>query len=155
MMRGSHALAGLVGLAAMFGVASRGAAEVNVNINIGAPPLPPPPIVIAEPPPMIVVPRTDVYYAPSVAYDFFYYGGHYYTFHEGGWFWSASVHGPWWSVHLGSVPRPVLAVPIAYYKARPVAWRGCKHHGPPPWAPAHGYRRKHGHGNGNGHGHDD
>ena len=37
-MRGSHALAGLVGLAAVFGVASRGAAEVNVNINIGAPP---------------------------------------------------------------------------------------------------------------------
>jgi hypothetical protein len=151
-MRRSQVVAGLVGLGAIVAVAAPGAAEVNVNINIGAPPLPPP-IVIPEPPPMIVVPRTvDVYYAPSVAYDFFYYGGHYYTFHENGWFWSASVHGPWWHVQLGNVPRPVLAVPIAYYKVRPVAWRGCKHHGPPPWAPAHGYRRKH---KDKHHGHDD
>ena len=141
-MRGSRTLAGLVGLVATVGVASRGAAEVNVNINIGAlPPPPPGPVVIAEPPRMVVVPRTEVYYAPSVSYDFFYYGGHYYTFHEGGWLWSASVQGPWWHVHLGNVPRPVLAVPIAYYKVRPVSWRRHRHHGPPPWAPAHGHRR--------------
>ena len=152
-MRGSHKLAGLVGLAAIFGVASHGAADVNVSINLGVPPAPPP-IVIAEPPPMIVVPRTTVYYAPSVGYDFFYYGGRYYTFHEGGWYWSGSVHGPWGGIEIGHLPPPVLRVPIAYYKVRPVAWRKCKHHGPPPWAPAHGYRRhgKHKH---HGHGHDD
>jgi len=152
-MRGRSTLAGLVGLAAIFGVAARGAADVNVNINLGAPPAPPP-IVIAEPPPMIVVPHTTVYYAPSVNYDFFYYGGRYYTFHEGGWYWSGSVHGPWGNIEIGHIPPPVLRVPIAYYKVRPVAWRKCKHHGPPPWAPAHGYRRngKHKH---HGHGHDD
>ena len=148
-MRGRSTLAGLVGLAAIFGVAAHGAADVNVNINLGAPPAPPP-IVIAEPPPMIVVPHTTVYYAPSVNYDFFYYGGRYYTFHEGGWYWSGSVHGPWGTISIGHVPPPVLAVPIAYYKVRPVSWRKCKHHGPPPWAPAHGYRRKHKH-----HGHHD
>ena len=153
-MLGTRMLAGLVGLAAVFGVAARGAADVNVNINLGVPPAPPP-IVIAEPPPMIVVPRTTVYYAPSVGYDFFYYGGRYYTFHEGGWFWSASVHGPWGNIEIGHVPPPVLRVPIAYYKVRPVAWRKCKHNGPPPWAPAHGYRRKHGNGHGHGHGHHD
>jgi surface antigen len=31
----------------------------------------------------------------------------------------------------------------AYYDHRAVDWH---HGGPPPWAPAHGYRRKHGHG---------
>ena len=152
-MWGNRTLAALVGLGAIVGTAAQSAADVNVSINLGTPP--PPPIVIAEPPPMIVVPQApQVYYAPSVAYDFFYYGGRYYTFHEGGWFWSASVHGPWGNIEIGHVPPPVLRVPIAYYKVRPVAWRKCKHHGPPPWAPAHGYRRngKHKH---HGHGHDD
>ena len=147
-------LAGLVGLAAIFGVAAHGAAEVNVNINIGAPP--PAPIVIAEPPPMLVVPQAPhVYYAPSVTYDFFYYGGRYYTFHQGGWYWSGSVHGPWGHIHVGSVPRPVLGVPIAYYKVRPVTWRKHKKHGPPPWAPAHGYRRNGKHKHKHHHDHDD
>ena len=141
-MRGSRTLAGLVGLGAVLAVASPGAADVNVSVNICAPP----PIVIAQPPPMIVVPRTTVYYAPSVDYDFVYYGGRYSPVHEGGWDWSGSVHGPWGFIEIGHVPRPVLAVPIAYYKVRPVAWRTYKHHGPPPWAPAHGYRRHHGHG---------
>ena len=151
-MWGNRTLAALVGLGAIVGTAAQSAADVNVSINLGTPP-PPPPIVIAEPPPMIVVPQAPhVYYAPSVSYDFFYYGGRYYTFHQGGWYWSGSVHGPWGSIAIGHLPPPVLAVPIAYYKVRPVSWRRHKHHGPPPWAPAHGYRRKHKHKH---HDHDD
>jgi hypothetical protein len=146
-MRRTRTLAALVGLGTVLSVAPRGVAEVNVNINVGVPPPPPPPpIVVAEPPPLVVVPRTEVYYAPSLPYNFFYYGGRYYTFHEGGWYWSGSVHGPWGFIEVGRVPRPVLAVPISYYKVRPVEWQGHKHHGPPPWAPAHGYRQHHGHG---------
>jgi hypothetical protein len=146
MMWKRNALAGVVALAAALGVSDR--ARADVTINIGVPP--PPPIVIAEPPPLLVVPRTMVYYAPSVPYDFFYYGGRYYTFHEGGWYWSGSVHGPWGHIEIGHIPRPVLAVPIAYYKVHPVKWKGHRRGGPPPWAPAHGYRRKHDH-----HHHDD
>jgi len=146
-MRRTRTLAMVVGLGTVLSVAAPGAAEVNVNINVGVPPPPPPPpIVVSEPPPLVVVPRTQVYYAPSLPYNFFYYGGRYYTFHESGWYWSGSVHGPWGFIEVGRVPRPVLAVPISYYKVRPAEWEGHKHHGPPPWAPAHGYRGHHGHG---------
>ena len=69
-MWGNRTLAALVGLGAIVATAAQSAADVNVSINLGAPP-PPPPIVIAEPPPMVVVPRTTVYHAPSVDYDFF------------------------------------------------------------------------------------
>lgn len=137
--------AALVALAASFGTPSGARADVNVAINVGPPP-PPPPIVLAEPPRLVLVPQMPVYYSPSLSYNFFYHGERYYTFHENAWYWATSVHGPWGHIEIGSVPRPVLAVPIAYYKVRPVKWKKYKRGGPPPWAPAHGYRRKHGHG---------
>jgi hypothetical protein len=155
MRRKRSALAGLLGLIAGIVGTGPAAADVNIGINIGTPPPPPPRIVIAEPPPLLVVPRTMVYYAPQLPYDFFYYDGRYYTYHEGGWWWSGSVHGPWGHISIGHVPRPVLAVPIVYYKTVPAKWRKHKRGGPPPWAPAHGYRRKHGHGHHGHHGHHD
>jgi hypothetical protein len=119
------------------------AADVHVGINIGVPP-PPPPIVVETPPPLVVVPRTPVYYAPDVPYNFFYYEGLYYVFHDGYWFSATTSRGPW--AYVRHVPRPVLAVPVRYYKVPP---GHAKRHGPPPWA---GHGRGHGHGHGHGHG---
>ncbi|MBI2163012.1 MAG: hypothetical protein HYU32_02560, partial [candidate division NC10 bacterium] len=43
---------------------------------------------IGEPPRLVVVPGTRVYHAPSVASNYFFYGGRYYLFHNGGWYFS-------------------------------------------------------------------
>src|SRR5213594_3299966 len=101
------------------------ATDVHIGINIGAPP-PPPPVVVEAPPPLVVVPATPVYYAPSLPYNYFYYGGLYYTFHDGHWFYAAGFNGPWSFVAIERVPRPILAVPVRYYKVHPEKWK----HGP-------------------------
>jgi len=124
-------------------------ADVHIGINIGVPP-PPPPVVVEAPPPLVVVPRTPVYYAPSLPYNYFYYGGLYYTFHGDHWFHAASFNGPWSFVTVERVPRPLLTVPVGYYRVPPGP---CKKHGPPPWA-GHGHEHGHGHGKGH-HKHDD
>ena len=144
---------GKILLAASLATVMRGAAlaaDVHVGINIG---VPPPPIVVAEPPRLVIVPRTPVYYAPSLPANYFYYDGGYYTVHEGSWFYATSYNGPWTFVSVQRVPRPVLAVPVAYYKVPPGHW---KHHGPPPWAGREKeHEREHGgHGRGH-HKHDD
>src|SRR5262245_35638057 len=98
----------------LLGLGAAGARAADVHINIGVPP--PPQIVVAQPPQLVIVPRTPVYYAPDVPYNYFYYDGRYYTNHEGAWFYSSASSGPWVYVALGSVPRPIRTVPVRYYK---------------------------------------
>ena len=135
------------------------AADVHIGINIG-----PPPVVLEAPPPLIVVPRSPVYYAPQLPYNYFYYSGRYYTLHDGAWFSSASFGGPWGFVSIGRVPRPILAVPVRYYRVPP--GHGRKHRGGDHDRydddddgdhddHDHGRRGGRGHGHGHGHGHHD
>ena len=115
--------------------------SVSIGVTIGNPP-PPPPIVLQAPPPLVVVPGTPVYYVPAVNFNFFFYSGRYYVFHSDAWFFSASFNGPWTFVALEHVPKPILAVPVAYYKVPPGHWKNKT--GPPPWAgPGPGKGPKH------------
>ena len=98
-----------------------------IGINIGPPP--PPPIVIPAPPQLVVVPGTPVSYAPAVPYNYFFYGGRYYVFHDGAWFFAPAHHGLWTFVAVERVPRPLLRVPVAYYKVPP----GHRKYKGPPW----------------------
>ena len=93
------------------------AGEVNVGVNIGLPA--PPKIVLPAPPAVVVVPNTPVSYVPSVNFNLFVYGGQYYTFHDGSWFYAKSHSGPWVFIATERVPRPVVAVPVTYYKIPP------------------------------------
>src|SRR2546426_11141062 len=68
----------VIALAAGLLAAPARGADVHIGINIGVPP-PPPPVVVEAPPPLMVVPQTPVYYAPSLPYNYFYYGGLYPT----------------------------------------------------------------------------
>ena len=129
----AHAIALLV--IALAWPSAGGAADVRVGVNVGVP-LPPPPIVVAGPPQLVVVPGSPVFYAPSLSVNFFAYGGRYYTFHEGAWFWARSHRGPWVFVAPERVPRPVLAVPVAYYKVPP----GHMKHAGGPHGRDHGHR---------------
>lgn len=118
-------------------LAGPSAADVNVGINIGVPP--PPPVVVAEPPRLVVVPRSPVYYAPTLPYNYFYYDGRYYTHHDGAWFYGAAANGPWVYIATGRVPHPVLAVPVTYYKVPPGHRKHWRRHG------KHKHRHKHDH----------
>src|ERR1044071_6488292 len=80
----------LVLLATVLAIPLGATAEVNVNINIG-----PPPVIFAEPPRVVVVPRTPVYYAPDMTYNVFRFDGNYYSFYDGAWFVAVSHRGPW------------------------------------------------------------
>lgn len=82
--------------------------EVNVNVNIG-----PPPIVVHEPE-LIVVPRTMVYYAPAVEVDLFFYRGRWWSRHDGRWFRSRSHNGPWVVVGPRYVPVEIVRLPRDY-----------------------------------------
>jgi hypothetical protein len=107
-------------------------AEVSVNVNIGPPP---PAYMVAPAPTFVVVPGTIVYYAPTVGYNYFYYGGLYYTNHRGAWFYTKRHGGPWVFVAPARVPGPLLAVPAHYYKVPP---GHLKKGGPPAWGHGHG-----------------
>lgn len=135
-------LAGIV--AATSGLMMRPAAvqadSFSLGINIGPPPPPPPAYVVQAPPQLVVVPGTPVYYAPSLSFNFFAYGGRYYTHYNGGWFMATAYGDPWNYVAVPSVPRPVLGVPVSYYKIPPGHMKG--RGGPPRWA-GHGRGPKH------------
>lgn len=102
--------------------------SVSLGINIGGPPQ------------LVYVPGTPVYQAPSLPYNYFAYGGRYYLFHNGAWLSAVYYNGPWTVIALERVPRPILAVPVPYYKAPPGHWK--KTHGPPPWAYAKDHDKK-------------
>lgn len=122
-MRGVLALA--AGLSLM--ITSQAAADgvrIGISVPVPAPPTvvitpPRPPVVVAAPPQLVVVPGSPVFYAPGASMNFFAYGGRYYTFHEGAWFVATTYGSPWVSIAPAKVPRPVLAVPVTYYKVPP------------------------------------
>ena len=126
------------------------AADVHVGINVGVPP--PPVVALPAPPSYVAVPGVPaVSYAPEVSFNLFTYGGQYYTYNDGNWFLAPAYGQPWVYVPPARVPRPVLAVPVRYYRVPPGHWK--KVHGHP-----HGWHHGHDHGHGNhghGHGHDD
>jgi hypothetical protein len=85
----------------------------------------------------VIVPGSSVYYAPSAGINFFAYGGQYYSFHEGAWFVTTTYGGPWVAISPERVPRPVLAVPVTYYRVPPghakkMGRDGMPGHGCPP-----------------------
>jgi hypothetical protein len=106
--------------------------SVSFGLNVGAPP------------PLVAVPGLPVYHAPAIPHNYFVHGGYYYLHHQGAWFYSPYYNGPWSSLVIHQVPRPILRVPVTYYKRVPPGHR--KRGGPPEWA---GYR--HGHGKDTGH----
>ena len=117
-------LSALVLVAALAGAAGAAQADVRVNlgINLGAPPV------------LVPVPDSGVMYAPSVSANYFFYRGHYYVYQNGGWYVSRRHNGPWAVVAPEFVPRPILSVPVRYYRHAPHEWRHARREGPPPWA---------------------
>jgi hypothetical protein len=138
-MRKAIVLTSVLGIGAVCGLSAGTVMADSVSIGIQTDALSVG-VNIGEPPKLVTVPGTTVYYAPTVAHNYFFYGGRYYLFHNGAWFFSAFHNGPWTVVALQSVPQPILTVPVGYYRVRPGHW---KHKdGPPPWAAAKGHGKE-------------
>ncbi|HYB42374.1 MAG TPA: hypothetical protein VEL75_11425 [Candidatus Methylomirabilis sp.] len=109
-----------------------GPAGAGVNVNIG--------INLTGPPQLAAVPATPVMYAPAVGANYFFYGGQYYVFAKGVWYVSRGYNGPWVALAPEFVPRPMLVVPVAYYRLPPPAWRAWTREMPPRWEARWGRR---------------
>ena len=117
-------------VAALAGAAGPAQSEVRINLGINLP----------GPPALVAVPDMQVMYAPGVSANYFFYGGQYYVYNNGGWYVSRQHNGPWAVVAPEYVPRPILTVPVRYYRHAPGEWRHASRGGPPPWA--HGWGRR-------------
>src|SRR2546425_1598220 len=96
-------------LVAIMGAAGAAQSEVRVNIGINLP----------APPALVAVPATPVMYAPSVSTNYFFYGGEYYVFTNGGWYASGGHNGPRGALAPAVVPPPLLPGPGRYYRHAP------------------------------------
>ena len=114
------ALIGLVfGMA--FAVATPAAADVSIGINVPTYPR------------LVAVPGVPVYYAPTVAGNYFFYDGLYWVFQGNGWYASDWYNGPWRMVPPDAVPLYVLRVPVRYYRYPPPYFRGWRADYAPRW----------------------
>ncbi len=116
----------LYALLAVFVLVFAGPANAQIHVDIG--------IHLPVPPPLVVVPTVaTVQYAPSAPGNFFFYGGQYWVFANGGWHVSRGHDGPWILVAPQFVPRPVLLVPVRYYHVPPGHWKQWQREAPPRW----------------------
>jgi len=102
-------LVSLLVAAAVLGGTGAAQAGVNVNVNIG-----PPPIVAAEPPGMVWVPQTQVFFVPDPQLNIFFYSGYYWCPRGDRWYRSRAYNGPWGVVPGRMVPRAVIYMPPDY-----------------------------------------
>ncbi|OGC04725.1 hypothetical protein A2276_01970 [candidate division WOR-1 bacterium RIFOXYA12_FULL_43_27] len=102
-------------------------AELNVNINLG-----PPPIVVSEPPHVVMIPRTGIYYVPNVSYDVFFYNGFWWSPRGDRWYRSSQYKGPWGAVERAYVPAHLFKVPknyrVVYKKEKFISYGQWKKH---------------------------
>jgi hypothetical protein len=92
----------------LLGFSGQSMAGIRIGINIPLPPV----FVFSAPPELVVIPGTNVYLAPNVDFDIFFYGGYWYRPHGGYWYRSVSYGGPW--AYIESVPPVLLSLPPNY-----------------------------------------
>ena len=88
---------------------NNGLAEVNLNLNIGAPP-----VVIAEPAEVVLIPGSGVYFVADAGPDLFFHAGFWWSPRGDRWYRSQVYNGPWVVVKHRHVPVQVVKVPRDY-----------------------------------------
>jgi hypothetical protein len=122
-MRRSLAHGVVAGMLALF---LAGTAHAQVHVDIG--------IHLPGPPQLVVVPEVrTVQYVPAASANLFFYGGQYWAYANGGWHVSRGYNGPWIVVGPQFVPRPILLVPVNYYRVPPGHWNQWARNHPPHW----------------------
>ena len=96
-------------------------AEVNLNINIGAPP-----VIVAEPANVALIPGSGVYFVVDAGPDLFFHAGFWWSPRGDRWYRAKMYNGPWVVVKQRIVPIPVVRVPrdyrVRYKKAKHVPY---------------------------------
>ena len=120
----------IIVLSLCLGAASAARAQLGIAFS-----LPGVSIGISVPlyPELVRVPGYPVYYAPSLASNYFFYDGLYWVYQGDNWYASEWYDGPWGEVEPQSVPLFVLRLPVRYYRAPPVYFRGWQRDAPPRW----------------------
>ena len=114
----------IAALLALLATAAPAAAQVHIDIGIHLP----------APPRLVVVPEVRaVQYVPAAPANLFFYGNQYWAYVNGGWHVSRGHNGPWVVVAPQVVPRPVLLVPVHYYRVPPGHWKQWQAKQPPHW----------------------
>ena len=111
----------VIGLAALAGSAGTGHAGVSVDLGIH----------LGAPAPLEPVPASPVYYAPTAGANLFSFDGDFYVFLGTKWYVGPAQVGPWSELPPEFVPRPVLAVPVQYYRVPPREWAHWRRDAPP------------------------
>ncbi|MGB9713197.1 MAG: hypothetical protein ACP5SG_01435 [Dissulfurimicrobium sp.] len=151
----------LFGLAALLGVffiactAQEASAGVNININLG-----PPPIVFHAPPEVIMIPDSPVYFVPDLDIDVFFYNGYWWSPRGRHWYCARTYNGPWMIVERRHVPPPLSRIyhhsnyRIIYEREHRIPYGQLKkewrRHGRIEWNEGRGEWHEHGHGRGHG-----
>ena len=114
------------------GFVTAASAQVSVGIGVNLPGVS---IGVNVPsyPQLVRVPNYPVYYAPGMDTNFFFYDGMYWVYQSDNWYASSWYNGPWSAVGPEFVPVYVLRVPVRYYRAPPVYFRGWRPDAPPRW----------------------
>jgi len=120
----------LAAIATTFIIGSAAPAQAQVGVNPGSP--------VGGPPPFVMVPQSPVLYAPSVNANVFFYDGAYYVFGQGVWYMAPEYGGPWVALAPEVVPRPLLVVPVRYYRAPPPEWQPWRVEAAPRWRLSYG-----------------
>ncbi len=102
-------------LAGFVAIGTPAHAGTNVNVNLGVPVVvAPQPVVVEQPPEMVVIPRSNVYFAPGVGVDIFFYDNRWWNRRGDRWYRGSGYNGPWVAVGPRHVPAPVYGVPANY-----------------------------------------
>ncbi|MBI3002899.1 MAG: hypothetical protein HYY54_04625 [candidate division NC10 bacterium] len=80
-------------------------------------------MVAERPPYLVLIPGSEVYYAPELPLELFFYNGLWFTLHGGRWFYSADYTGPWTYLSPRGVPPALQRLP-AEYRGTPSPPRG-------------------------------
>ena len=107
--KGFRCLLAGVAIAAGIGLSGPARAEVNVNINLG-----PPPIVVSEPPAVVMIPGSQVHFVPDPNIDVFFYNGYWWSPRGEQWYRAREYRGPWKMIELRRVPPAVVYMPRDY-----------------------------------------
>ena len=108
-MSKSIALAGGILLACILSGTAWARVNVDMNVNIG-----PPPIVVPAPPEVVLMPNFGVYFVPGLEFDVFFRDGFWWSPRGDRWYRSRDYNGPWRVMERRFVPRSVIRVPRDY-----------------------------------------
>lgn len=120
----------LIAMSMLLGSATPASGQVSIGVSV-----PGVSIGIYQPvyPELVLVPGYPVYYAPRLNSNYFFYDGLYWVYYGDNWYMSSWYNGPWELVDPYYVPLFVLRVPVRYYRAPPVYFRGWHVDAPPRW----------------------